>query len=340
MPVVRGEQWYSVGGILVRPNRVYTNQAARDAMVWGVDKPTALNTGIFDNGVARTTQTGDQNLSSASNEVFNNVNFKGWISVTGSGTKTFNNCYFYGSQTPKFSTHGLLQGTAAHGNIICNDCTFIPDNPTYGTNGYLGHTAMLRRCRFERNVDLIGGYNTGATTSPINLLVELCFTDNHYWDVNDPNQVDGSHTDGVQLQSGTGAATGALAALIPGGGGTIIRGNYLRGRHDKTVSTPPYTRRADDTSLARSTSMIQITPNVGAITGIEVRKNWFSGSEVQMQATQPANSGNNIGIFDSNRFERNSYFVGHTLDFATGSSATTTNNVYDDDNTAVTVRFV
>ncbi len=338
--MARAETWILQSGLLVRRSRTYNSQAARDAMVWGVDKPTLENTGVLPD-VSRTTTTGDQTLSSASNETFTNVNFKGQVTVTGTGTKTFNNCWFYGRQSNFFTTHGLLQGTAAgHGMVICNDCTFLPDFPTYGTNGYLGHSAVLRRCRFERTVDLIGGYNTSATTSPLNLLVEMCFTDNHMWDVNDPNQTDGSHTDGIQLQSVSGAATGLVATLVSGGGGTIIRGNYLRGRHDKTVSTPPYSRRADDGTLARSTSMIQITPNVGAITGIEIRKNWFSGSEVQLQATQPANSGNNIGTFTDNRFERNSYFVGHTIDMATGSTLTHSGNVYDDDNTAITVRFV
>jgi hypothetical protein len=330
--LTRYESWQAQDGILKRLNR--DTVPDRNILVWGVDKPTPDITGTLPE-ITRSTINGNQTYSGTSTQEFNNIEFSGKVSITGSGTKIFRNCVFRSNG----GSGGLLHCVnALVADVQVYDSLFKPDTPSGTVNGVQGHHFQIYRSRFMDCIDAVRIHNvaTDMGDAPTGVILQQNLFDKHMW-VGDASSgfADGSHTDGVQIE---------------GGSGTIIRGNYFNGYHNKAIVTPagpPFSRQgylgafsgnAPDDTLARSTSCIMCTPNVGAVTGIEVRKNWFSGGEIMCNFGNDDNAGNNIGTFTDNRFERNSYFTGHTLDFQNGASFTASGNVYDDDGTAVTIR--
>lgn len=327
--LTRTEIWRPQGGILKRINR--DTVPDRSILVWGVDKPTVDSTGVLPN-ITRTTRLTPLTLNTAGNQLFENIDFMAKVTVQSSGTKTFRNCTFASNG----GANAMLQCTsAAVSDVQCYDCTLRPTTPDVSYNAVQGHHFQMYRCQFVNCVDMIRIHNTnaGQGAAATGVIIQQCLTRLHFWSASDPNQSDGSHTDGIQIE---------------GGAGTVIRGNYFNSFHDKSlIAGPPYSRQgylgsfsgnAKDDTLARATTCIIGTPNVGAITGLTVAKNWFAGGEIQCNFGNDNNAGNDLGSFTDNRFERNSYFTGHTLDFQNGATFVATGNVYDDDGTAVTVR--
>lgn len=310
------ERWeFGAGGLDV--------WAAREALVWGVDQPTADTTGVLPTSAydpSRTVQSGNFTVA-AGNVSYENYDFEGKVSVTSSGRKYFRNCKFLGETGPS-TEQGLLHVTnSAVSNVIAEDCDFIPTTPTAYFTGILGHHFTARRCKVRHCVDGFGAYNTAAPTAALGVLIEMCYVTDHSWFATAPGQTDGSHTDGVQIQ---------------GGAGMILRGNYFGGIHDVTVGDSPWSRLSDPSY--RTISALMVTPNVGAVTGMVIDRNWFDGGEICCNITKDTNVGNNVGSLTNNRFGRNQYYAAHTIDFRTGTNYTVSSNVYDDDGTPVRVR--
>jgi len=149
----------------------------------------------------------------------------------------------------------------------------------------------------------------------------MCHISKLGWWYPDPNHADGSHSDGIQIQ---------------GGSGTVMRGNYIDARFDTTIGDSPWSRNSD--ASYRAMSCLMYTPNVGAITNTVVDKNWLFGGEISVNCGSNSNAGNDLGDFTDNRFGRDQYYTGHTLDFDSGAAFYANGNVYDDDDSAVTVR--
>lgn len=328
----RYELWRPQGGILKRHNR--DTVPDRNILVWGVDKPTPDIAGNLPN-IARTVINGNVTYSGTSTQEFNNIEFTGKVSITGSGTKIFRNCVFRSNA----GSGGLLHCVnSLVADVQVYDSLFKPDTPSGTVNGVQGHHFKIYRSRFMDCIDSIRVHNTatGMGAAATGVVIQQCLLDKMMWVGNSSSGfTDGSHTDPIQIE---------------GGAGTIFRGNYVNGYHNKAIVTPagpPFSRQGyfdefagnpTDDVLARSTSCMMFTPNVGAITATEVRKNWFSGGEIQINCGNNNNAGNNLGFFTDNRFERNAYFTGHTLDFQSGADFTASGNVYDDDGTPVTIR--
>lgn len=299
--------------------------AARDALVWGVDQPTADNTGVLPTSVydpSRTVQAGNFTVATG-NVSYVDYDFQGKVSVTSSGRKYFRNCKFFGESGPS-TEQGLLHVTnSAATNVIAEDCDFIPTTPTAYFTGILGHHFTARRCKIRHCVDGIGVYNTAAPTAALGVLVEMCYIADHSWFATAPSQTDGSHTDGCQIQ---------------GGAGMILRGNHFGGTHDVTVGDSPWSRIPE--AGHRCVSALMVTPNVGAITAMVIEKNWFYGGEIVCNLTKATNAGNNLGSLIDNRFGRDQYYLTNTINIKSGSLYVATGNVYDDDSSPVRVRVV
>lgn len=296
---------------------------SREAMVWGVDQPDSDNTGVLSTDIydpSRTVVSGNLTVP-AGDVTYVDYDFEGRVSVTSAGRKYFRNCKFFGASGPA-TEQGLLHVTnASVSNVIVEDCDFIPSTPTAYFSGILGHHFTARRCKIRHCVDGIGVYNTAAPTAVLGVLVEMCYIVDHSWFATAPGQTDGSHTDGCQIQ---------------GGAGMILRGNYFGGTHDPTVGDSPWSRLSDPSY--RSVSALMVTPNVGAVTAMNVERNWFGGGEICCNLTKSTNAGNNLGSLLDNRFDRNQYYATHTIDIRTGAYYTASGNVYDDDGTPVRVR--
>jgi len=297
--------------------------AARDAMVWGVDQPTASNTGILSTALynpTRTSHSGTFTVPSGA-QSYDSHDFHGQVIVNTSGLKYFRNCGFYGNAAPT-SSQGLLtctSGSAA--NIVVEDSLFQAETPDQSLDAILGHHFVARRCRVRHCVDGFGVFNTSSPTGALGVTIEMCYIADHAFFYPAAGHTDGSHCDGVQIQ---------------GGAGMVLRGNYFTGIIDTSVGDSPWSRVGE--AGHRGTSCLMITPNVGAITGMTISKNWFYGGEIGSNAAKATNAGNNLGSWTSNRFGRNQYNTGHTIDIKTGAFYTASGNVYDDTGTPVTIR--
>jgi hypothetical protein len=138
-----------------------------------------------------------------------------------------------------------------------------------------------------------------------------------------------THSDGIQ---------------VAGSAGNVIRGNYIGGTRntvtsstniDPTVAADYADMVAYDTSSEyRNAAIILNSLSTNPI-GVLVEKNWLHGGQARLNlSTNGSDLAAGVTIKD-NRFIRSSY--GFYIFAQTGHAATLTNNVYDDDGTAVPV---
>lgn len=297
---------------------------SRDTLVPGDYMPDATTAGVLP-GVSRTTLSGDQSITSGT--TISNRNITGRVVVSTAETVTLINCWIYGNSSLT-SEHGVVTCTnVAVANVVLIDCTICPSTPTAYMTGVLGHHFRLTRCHIKNCVDGVGVYNnnTGHKTEATGVIVEQCFIEKHSWFTNAPNQDDGSHCDGVQIQ---------------GGADTIIRYNNISTFNDSSVGNSPWSRVTESGEgtdpFYRGTGGLMCTPNVGAITNIVITGNWFWGAEIMNNTSHPGTAVF-IGTWSNNRYGRDSY-GGHTIDFGSSYSYSASGNVYDDNDSAVTIR--
>lgn len=289
---------------------------------YGVTRPNATNTGIVIAPSLTRTSQGALTVTTSGTQTWNNVDFHGDVIIQASGLKYFKNCRFYGGTTT--SNTGCVDCRHVNvSNVVLEDCQMIPATPSLWYDGVIGHHYTMTRCNVQNVVDGAGVYNnnSGHETDPTGVVIQMCRFSNFGWWNPDPNQTDGSHSDGTQMQ---------------GGDGTQILGNSYEGYFNTSIGNSPWGRHTDDTQH-RNLSGLMFTPNVGAITNTVVDKNWFDGSEIMVNAASSANGGHNLGTFTNNRFGKNSYFSGYTLDFYHTATWTQSGNVYYVDNSAITV---
>lgn len=126
--------------------------------------------------------------SSYNGKTISNMDFHGWVTVTGSGI-TFKNDFFRGRAAT--SDHGLLDTEASTGTITVQDSTFVPSNPSAYIDG-----AWARNTNFYR-VNIGGGVDGLKANS--NTLVQDSYIHDMNWFASDPNQGGGeTHNDGAQ----------------------------------------------------------------------------------------------------------------------------------------------
>lgn len=314
--------------------------AARDAMQVGVDKPTGNNTGIV-SGFSRTVVTGDTTITATGDQSWYHYDFYGRLKFNSSGQKYFRNCRFFGNSALTTSTGAVDCTNSAVTSIIIEDSTFFPGASQYN-DCIIGWNYTLRRCNLQHGVDGCG-VNPPSTATANGVTIEMCYFDNFAWFNPSAGQSDGSHSDGIQIQGGSGAS---------------IRGNYFNGYFDTSIGNSPWSRNTAYYSstigsdpLYHSLSNIQITPNISPVTGCTIDSNWCFGAEIGINASKSNNSGNNIGTITNNRFGHDQ-FIGVNGKAATpsnlpvqvlmnsGSTWTASGNVFDDTSAAITFHSV
>jgi len=293
---------------------------------YGVVQPDGTNTGTVSSvTITRTSHTGDLTLSTPGDENWINYDFHGRVKVNSSGRKYFKNCWFYGNGALTSNTACLDCTNANVTNVIAEDCTMIPTTPTLWQDGIIGHHYTATRCNVQYCADGFGVYNTSDPTGDLGVTIQMCYVTNFGWWYPDPNQSDGTHSDGIQIQ---------------GGANMQVLGNYIHGYYNTSIGTSPWGRLNLTTvkdPLHHNVSNMMYTPNVGAITNTFVDKNWFYGSEIAVNASSSGNNGNNIGTWTNNIFGKGTtYYAGYTLDFYHGATWTQSGNLYDD-SSAITI---
>lgn len=237
------------------------------------------------------------------------------VRVRTSAAITFTNCWFAGNSSLT-TEHGLLDCTHADvADVTVTNCTFDPETPTGYMTGVLGHHFEVYNSLIKHCVDGVGVYDTSDPTADTGVIVQGCWIGKHGWYYPDPAGVhgDGSHTDGCQIQ---------------GGSGTQLIGNKFSSYHDSSIGNSPWSRVSDP--QYRCVSSLMIGTAVGDVTDLYVANNWFDGGEISLNGTHSGNNGNDLGTITGNRWYDTQYYDTYTIDIHSGSDVDLSDNTYVD----------
>ncbi|MGB4758836.1 MAG: hypothetical protein WBP26_02150 [Candidatus Saccharimonadales bacterium] len=339
-----------------RKGRLDLLTQSRDNLVYGTYKPTSTTTGLLPGWVDSETipGVGEQQLTAlngtqtitTNNTVLQNRDIFGFVNVRAANVQIIN-CKIRGNNSATTEV-GIVN--AHHQNcvnLLVKDCLLVPDYPSYWITGLFGHDYTAERCDIHSVVDGFGAFNSnsGHTTDPIYVRIYGSYVHDLSYYSPDPNHGDNrTHNDGIQIQ---------------GSSDIIIRGNRFEANASSTVgdgynnSVPaplPVQYRPSVTGQA-----IGITPNVSAVANTIIDQNWIDyGAQSITIAVNTYNVGSGISI-TNNRFGRNqpnltkdsvaarrAIAVQNGVNSITGVPATTgtdttLGNVYDDDDSPVTI---
>lgn len=222
----------------------------------GVTKPTAANTGVFDED-ALSVVNGDLLITEPG--VYINLDIKGRVRIQfDEGLAIFYNCRIAPQTDPGTNTAAVINQRRAMLWLI--DCDLTTNVYTWTTNGFLGGNVWALRCKISHVVDFFQIYCTDSTdeTGPTGAVIEGCYGEDFLYVSPDPTHADddnATHNDGVQ---------------ILGGSGTIVRGcNFQMTESPNSVVGP-----GGQPSGGAYGQAVTITPARAAILGFLVELNW------------------------------------------------------------------
>lgn len=297
-----------------------TASSTRADLVAGVDEPNASNTGVLA-GTTLTTLTGNQTITTAGTviqdkDIFGKVNIQ-------AANVVIKNCRIRGANDGAFAIVQCTSTACVNAQII--DCDIVADFPTDTLNGIYGHDFTALRCNIRDTVDCIRVNNTSVPTAATGVTVQQCYL--HHMAVRSPTATQSdnvTHNDCVQIESGS---------------GLVMLGNSVHAESGSATAS-------DAGGLAFTpwpTCCLMVTPNVGAISAMDIQKNWIYGGRIAVNAGADSLSTSNLGKIWQNRFDRSQYYAGHTIDIQAGTTwdageGTGNQNVYMDNGAPVTVR--
>lgn len=243
------------------------------AFQFGVDKPTAENSGVPD-GLVLGDWDGGSNIPA--NTHLDGVRFPNIVSSVGENV-TIEKSLFEGvpSQLGGPNTGGVLRFTNANvRNNVLSQCTVRPATGSNASIGIVGHDFEAYRCDVSGVVDPFRIF-TNSTANPDGFVnVKLWGNFGHdlsYYTPFAGHEDNQTHNDGVQIE---------------GGKGIDIFGNAFSARADPAAGFgqgpgatqyPPY-----------ALSAIMVTPNVSKVDGLRIRMNWLDGGYYTLNIDQKA----------------------------------------------------
>lgn len=297
----------------------------RDGLVLGAYQPDATTTGVFP-GVPRITVTSTAGMPGGAltpGTTYQNLNIQFMMTPpTGTAPIVFRNCNFQGPAVWPTGSVALARCfTTGHCPVEFYDCTFRAQTPNPSVNGLMGHDYKAVRCDVSGVVDAVSVFNTADPAGPVGVSVTQSSLHDLLWYPNpQDSHPDGSHNDGVQMQ---------------GGAGFVFQGNNVQAFTDPSFFNSFYSDNKGNTCML-------VKPDVGQITGLDVRFNWFAGGRsagIIINHDSPTTILGNIGVINSNWFVRDTSASGLeilrptsvpiTCDFGTGA----TQNFFTDDPT-------
>lgn len=176
----------------------------RSNLVPGTYKPSASTTGVLDGVPLTPHNTGGADLIiTTANQVFRNLDIYGNVIVRASGVQ-FINCRLRGGLNwPTYQT-GVADCRHASARAVpalFEDCTIYAARPSYYRDGIMGNFTA-RRCDISNVTDGCGIYNTSSTDGAVTKVEASYIHDLVYWYPEPAHPNDGTHNDGIQIQSG------------------------------------------------------------------------------------------------------------------------------------------
>jgi hypothetical protein len=309
----------------------------RESLVMGVDKPDATNTGVLPN-VSRTTSTG--NITLGTNGVLQNRNVLGRVIITGANV-IVRNCRISGGASNPGPLIECYSGSVSNAQIIDCDIGMLDNsNAHWNWNGPTGHGFTLLRCNIHHTTDGVGIFKTSANgggagvTYNAGVTVKQCWIhDLAWWTAATGGVVHSdteTHSDGIQIQGGTHVqilgntidaylakqyahwwtvgqsltepynfiAAQSLPTPAPYYGGPYQGGRaYLfPDRGTGTFATGRYN--------VGQLAALMINNNVGRVHSLTVTDNWINGGKAAINGGLVRASGENLGTFHRNKFDR------------------------------------
>ncbi len=255
---------------------------------------------------------------------YENLDVYGFVDVRAANVEIRNSRVRGGVAT---QSKGLIHADNADvRNLLIEGVELVPQYPSRFLNGIQCHDYTARCVDAYQTVDGFGVFNRHAPGAPVRVRIEQSYCHHLAYYSPDPSHPDDnrSHNDCVQLQGGSGA---------------IVRYNTLHAYLSGKVGTLNYPSNRN-----QSVSAIMFNNNVGKTTNVVVTDNRINGGEIAINGgpLDDHTSADFLGAIHRNRFNRDQYFVGHTIDLhpnvrADTGDGTANQNVYID-GAPVTVR--
>jgi hypothetical protein len=311
--------WHVIGGKEVRWQRV-DKASSPNYGAPGTYKPSAATTGV-PAGVTLTPYNGNMTITTPGT-VLDSLDIFGFIQVR-TADVTIRNCRVRGLGGGTGSA-GLITATnSAVQNLVVQDCTLVPDTPSYWLDGIMGHDFTALRCNVYNTVDGFGAFNTATPGGPVNVYLYSNYVHDLSYFSPDPNHPTDNQTHNDCFQ--------------PQGGSNIrVIGNNFQGffSTDPAVGT-------NNLPYPQANSAIMFNSNVGALTDCWVLNNWFDGGGITLNIATP---NVDLGKINNNQFGRNSRLQGsggdntYTISMPSTTICETLGNVYEDNGHAIYVR--
>jgi hypothetical protein len=199
-----------------------------------------------------------------------------------------------GKFIPRSNTGIVDSNSAAVQNLLVEDCTLIPDQPSYYRDGIVGHDYTARRNHVSRTNDGFGIFNVPGGPTAANVLLEANYVHTLTFWSNDPAHTDGTHNDCVQVQ---------------GGENIHIIGNTIKCDQVDGAGSAPSPRSP------HAGQGILLQQNVSKLANVVVEKNWLDDAGATLKIDHTASKGYTsiTATVRDNKFGRNQ------LDYGNGS---------------------
>jgi hypothetical protein len=125
--------------------------------------------------------------------VLDSLDIYGFVQVRAANV-TIRNCRVRGLGGGTTNTGLILATHSAVQNLVVQDCTLVPDTPSYWLDGIMGHDYTARRCRVYNAVDGFGAFNTANPGGPINVYLYSNYVHDLSYFSPDPNHPSDNQT--------------------------------------------------------------------------------------------------------------------------------------------------
>lgn len=262
----------------------------RSSLVPGSYKPSDSTTGVIPGTALQPYNTGGADLIiTQEGRVLENLDIYGDIKVRARNV-VIRNCRLRGGKHIPGANTGIVDANSGSCyNLLVEDCTIIPDRPSYYRDGIVGHEYTARRNRIKHTNDGLGIFNKPGGPVYANVTAEGNYiSDLTYWSY-DPAHSDGTHNDGIQVQ---------------GGENIRIVGNTVVGSIVTGSGSAPSPRGT------HGGCTIMLQQNVAKLRNVLVEKNWVDDGQTSINIAVGSKYPDIVVTVQNNFLGRNQYDFG------------------------------
>ena len=267
--------------------------ADRSGLVTGSYQPSTATTGVPAGTVLTPHNTSGADLViTQAGTVLDGLDIYGDIKVRAANVTIKNSRLHGGTHIPGSNTGIIDANSSAVSNLVVQDNTIIPDQPSYYRDGIVGHDYTALRNHIQGTNDGLGIFNRPGGPAAANVSAEGNYIHSLTFWSNDPAHSDGTHNDGIQVQGGENirlAGTNVVANAVLGEGS----GPNPRGDHAGIG--------------------IMLQQNVAKLANVVVENNWVDDGQTSINIANGVYANITVTV-------RNNYLGRNQYDFGSGST--------------------